>query len=406
MSAGSSGHVSHLASGAFAGFVATSILHPLDLIKTRLHVQDHQSSTSSAAAPAVAGGSSGGSSRNGQPAAAAATAAPTRPPGEAATAVRRRLPYYRGLVDAFRTIARIEGLAGFYQGLLPNLVGNTASWSVYMYAYSRCKTAFGSELQGSRLYIASATTAGAMTTLLLHPVFTVKTRLQLQLRVAEGRRLEGSLLPAAQRDNYTGSVNAIRRMIAEEGVLSLYRGLGPSMLLVSHGSIQFLAYEQAKAAMTRYRAADSAAERAAAAALAAHGETMAAAAAAAGAGGGGGNRGGGGSGSGGGQRGAKGVASLSAPDLMVASTSSKVIATLGTYPYQVVRSCMQQRAVVAGDAAAAASAAASEVVSHLWRGEGLRGFYRGIWPHILRSTPQATLTLLLYEYAQRFLTAS
>ena len=57
-------------------------------------------------------------------------------------------------------------------------------------------------------------------------------------------------------------------------------------------------------------------------------------------------------------------------------------------------------------AAAAASATASEVVSHLWRAEGLRGFYRGIWPHILRSTPQATLTLLLYEYAQRFLTAS
>ena len=28
------------------------------------------------------------------------------------------------------------------------------------------------------------------------------------------------------------------RIVREEGVLSLYRGLGPSLLLVSHGSLQ------------------------------------------------------------------------------------------------------------------------------------------------------------------------
>ena len=35
-------------------------------------------------------------------------------------------------------------------------------------------------------------------------------------------------------------------MVREEGALSLYRGMGPSMLLVSHGSVQFLVYEHAK----------------------------------------------------------------------------------------------------------------------------------------------------------------
>uniref|UniRef100_A0A7S4B892 Uncharacterized protein n=1 Tax=Chrysotila carterae TaxID=13221 RepID=A0A7S4B892_CHRCT len=36
-------------------------------------------------------------------------------------------------------------------------------------------------------------------------------------------------------------------------------------------------------------------------------------------------------------------------DLTLAATASKVVATMFTYPYQVVRSCMQQRRAVGGD---------------------------------------------------------
>ena len=34
----------------------------------------------------------------------------------------------------------------------------------------------------------------------------------------------------------------------------------------------------------------------------------------------------------------------------------------------------------------------------IFSAEGMRGFYRGIVPHALRSTPQGALTLLAYEY--------
>ena len=47
---------------------------------------------------------------------------------------------------------------------------------------------------------------------------------------------------------------------------------------------------------------------------------------------------------------------------------------------------MQQRLSVGGHAVLHHSA--GDVVAHIWRAEGLLGFYRGIWPHILRSTPQ------------------
>lgn len=75
--------------GAAAGFIATALLHPLDLVKTRLHVQEKD---------------------------------------------RPRLPQYRGLLGACRTIFEVEGLAGFYQGMWPNLLGSTFSWALYMCA--------------------------------------------------------------------------------------------------------------------------------------------------------------------------------------------------------------------------------------------------------------------------------
>ena len=332
----------HSISGASAGFIATLGLHPLDLIKTRFHVQDRGS---------------------------------------------RRLPQYAGLLDAVRTIHRLEGWRGFYGGLTPNILGNTASWGVYMYAYNRCKDSLADRgVSGSPLYLGAATVAGALTTMLLHPVFTVKTRLQLQMQIAEPAAAVGALsaapaaaqqqqqqqqlsklVPASQRDNYSGTINAVRRMVAEEGLVSLYRGIGPSMLLVSHGSIQFLAYEQIKAEMLRRRAA---------AALPTASDSPPAWTPA---------------------------VQLGANELLVASAASKVCAIIGTYPYQVVRSCMQQRAQVGTDTIAASYMTTSGTVRHIWRADGAFGFYRGIFAHMLRSTPQATVTLMLYEYLNRVL---
>ena len=326
----------HAASGAVAGCIATLALHPLDLIKTRFHVQEHGN---------------------------------------------KRLPRYSNLLDAFRTIHRLEGWRGFYGGLLPNIVGNTTSWSVYMYSYNRCKDTFAERggLAGSSLYLSSATVAGTITTLLLHPVFTVKTRLQLQMAAPKAAPTladaasAARCLPEAQLDNYAGPVNAVRRMVTEEGVLSLYRGMGPSMLLVSHGSIQFLAYEQCKAAMLRRRVDANAARATKATKTAASGIAA-----------------------------QPSPVQLGANELLIASTLSKVCAILCTYPYQVVRSCMQQRARIGSDTIEV-YATAQSTVSHIWRLEGAFGFYRGIVAHILRSTPQATLTLMLYEYGNRLL---
>ena len=88
--------VEELAAGAGAGLFATALLHPLDLIKTRMQVQDARSQG-------------------------------------------RRLPMYRGLFHGVRSIVSLEGWAGLFQGLGPNLIGSTTSWGLYMYLYALCK---------------------------------------------------------------------------------------------------------------------------------------------------------------------------------------------------------------------------------------------------------------------------
>jgi hypothetical protein len=208
---------SHMLAGAGAGFLATALLHPLDLIKTRMHVQE-------------IGG--------------------------------RRLPHYANLWHAFRSIVRLEGLAGLYQGIGPNVVGSTGSWAMYMFLYNGFKARLsaraerappGQRWSASWIYVAAATASGAVVSLIMHPVFTIKTRMQLQLAAPRASPAAAAqapelahLVPIAQRDNYASGLVAARRIIREEGVLSLYRGIGPSLFLVSHGAVQFLGYEHIK----------------------------------------------------------------------------------------------------------------------------------------------------------------
>eukprot|EP00775_Hariotina_reticulata_P003272 gene3272-3549_t len=84
----------HLVAGGLAGCSAVLLLHPFDVIKTRLQVQDGM-------------------------------------PGQ--------LPMYKGTLDAVKTIVRTEGWRGLYAGLTPSIIGSTISWGAYLYLYEQIK---------------------------------------------------------------------------------------------------------------------------------------------------------------------------------------------------------------------------------------------------------------------------
>jgi solute carrier family 25 folate transporter 32 len=158
-----------------------------------------------------------------------------------------RMPVYSSLTHAVSTIFRSESWRGFFHGLLPNVVGGALAWGLQMSLYSQLKrwaSDGASEREGSRPHasrdLACSMSAGCLTNLLVHPIFLVKVRMQLQVRpVAIGA------IPTHELETaYRHGLHAARCIVREEGVGGLYRGFAPSMLLVSHGAILLMSYDQ------------------------------------------------------------------------------------------------------------------------------------------------------------------
>ena len=68
--------------------------------------------------------------------------------------------------------------------------------------------------------------------------------LRLQRKIlSQPTKADAIAIAARAKPAYRGLVRATRTIVREEGVLALYKGSVPAMMLVSHGGIQFVTYE-------------------------------------------------------------------------------------------------------------------------------------------------------------------
>ncbi|KFM69780.1 Mitochondrial folate transporter/carrier, partial [Stegodyphus mimosarum] len=74
---------------------------------------------------------------------------------------------------------------------------------------------------------------------------------------------------------------------------------------------------------------------------------------------------------------------------------SKLFAASVTYPYQVIRARLQdQYKEYSG---------VLEVIKRTWRYEGLKGYYKGLVPNLLKVTPATAITFVVYENVAKVL---
>ncbi|TGJ82267.1 hypothetical protein E0Z10_g6504 [Xylaria hypoxylon] len=296
--------------GLTAGSVATLVVHPLDIVKTRMQIHRSNGATSQTLTT----------------------------------------------ISVFRRLMRTpHPVAALYRGLTPNLLGNASSWASFFFFKARAESAIlaikGPSPGGHvaaltpQDYFVASGVAGMVTQVLTNPVWVLKTRMLSSDRGAVG----------AYPSMWAGAA----QLLQTEGWRGFYRGLGISLFGVSHGAVQFAVYDPLKQMYIKRR------------------QKLA---------------------KGAGFSDDRGKQWMTNEATLVISSVAKLVAGAVTYPYQVIRSRLQNY-----DAEERFGRGIRGVARRTWREEGWRGFYRGIIPGVVRVMPATWVTFLVYENTKFYL---
>jgi solute carrier family 25 protein 33/36 len=293
----------NLFSGGAAGTIASCITNPLEVVKTQL-----QSSS-------VAVGEL--SSAAGSPMAIA------------------------------RKIMQNDGVAGFFRGLRPTLVGIIPARSVYFYSYEQSKRMLGPILPEGSVSNAllSGLAAGIASNTLTNPIWVVKTRMQLLADSSAGQKV------------YAGYRDAVRTITKEEGVGGFYKGISASYWGCAEGAVQFMIYEQIKSRIfSRINA----------------------------------------------QRESEGLEQTDKLPKLVyffSAAVAKGTASIITYPHEVARTRMREQA----RNGVFKYKGMWQTIGAIAKEEGTKGLYSGMGVHLMKVVPNSAIMFLTYEIVNSWL---
>jgi len=192
--------------------------------------------------------------------------------------------------------------------------------------------------QGSHVLTQHSPFSGAVTAIITNPLWLVRVRMFTSRPDS----------PTA----YRGLWDGLSTIVRQEGSLGLLRGTSLALVGVSSGAIQFMVYEKMKAwGFERKRKQ-----------YARVGKVY-----------------------------DVGADKLSNFSYTIMSISSKFISLSVTYPYQVVRSRIQN------NAQAELFPTIPTTVKRTWMQEGFRGFFRGLGTNLVRVLPGTCVTFVVYE---------
>uniref|UniRef100_A0A3Q3E8Y4 Dicarboxylate carrier UCP2 n=1 Tax=Hippocampus comes TaxID=109280 RepID=A0A3Q3E8Y4_HIPCM len=142
---------------------------------------------------------------------------------------------YGGTLDAYRTIARDEGLRGLWKGCLPNIARNAIVNCCETVTYDVIKEQADARVHNMPCHFTAAFGAGFCAAVAASPVDVIKTR---YMNSAPGQ--------------YGGAIHCAFTMLLKEGPAAFYKGFMASFLrLGSWNIVMFMSYEQIKRGAAR-----------------------------------------------------------------------------------------------------------------------------------------------------------
>jgi len=146
---------------------------------------------------------------------------------------------YKGMVDAFFSIIKEEGVLGLWTGVGPTMGRATALAAAELATYDEVKGQLKSKVgmtDGLPLTISTAFASGYVSTVASSPFDVVKSRVMGQPTSKDGT---GKL--------YSGMVDCFVKSAKSEGIMSLYNGFWPNFgRVVPRVTIVFVVMEQLK----------------------------------------------------------------------------------------------------------------------------------------------------------------
>ena len=251
---------------------------------------------------------------------------------------RNHLPYFSTAYQALHSLYKDQGLSSLYKGWQFTVLSNFA-WMAYFFFYSQAKLHYSKEFESSHtdLYrFLIAAEAAVLARIVTNPMWVVKTRLMLQ---------------QFHVNWHSDLIEAVRKVYKVDGLKGYWQGLYPGLLLSSNGAVQLYLYETLKEKLGEHYWSVS-----------------------------------------------------------VAGAFSKLGSGVLLYPLQTVMTRLQQEQYsfsIPQHSGQLTGPVKGEPFFHgmlnclhtTFKREGLGGFYRGIWVHVLRLVPANALFFVVYEEA-------
>ncbi|XP_018930426.1 calcium-binding mitochondrial carrier protein SCaMC-3-like isoform X1 [Cyprinus carpio] len=148
----------------------------------------------------------------------------------------RKTGQYSSVADCAKQILQKEGILAFYKGYLPNMLGIIPYAGIDLAVYETLKNAWlqrhteGSPHPGVLVLVGCGTVSSTCGQLASYPLALIRTRMQAQASVKGAPQLS--------------MLTLFRSIVAQEGVVGLYRGIAPNFLKVIPAvSISYVVYE-------------------------------------------------------------------------------------------------------------------------------------------------------------------